>query len=91
MTLIGHVYFDWDGPRDSVTEYGKKLEASCKKKGTKFLGIWSPHQDKWNFVAMIEAKSMDEIFGSFAGAGGMPKEMKHSILKYYGRDYPKEA
>ena len=91
MTLIGHVYFDWDGPRDSVTEYGKKLETSCKKKGTKFLGIWSPHQDKWNFVAMIEAKSMDEIFGSFAGAGGMPKEMKHSILKYYNRNYPPEA
>jgi hypothetical protein len=91
IELLGHIYFDWEGPRDSVTEYGKKLEATCKKRGIKFMGVWSPYQDRWNFVAMIEARTMDDILGSFADAGAMPKEMKHSIIKYFGRDYHAEA
>jgi len=86
--MIGHVYFDWVGSRDSVKEYGKKLEAACKKKGTKFLGIWSPHQDKWNFVAMIEAETLDDVYKTFSEAGGMGDKMTHSIIKYYEKNYP---
>jgi hypothetical protein len=86
--MIGQVYFDWNGPRDSVVEYAKKLEESAKKRKTKFMGVWSPHQDKWNFTAMIEANTMEEIYQTFVDAGGMEKRMTHSILKYFERDYP---
>jgi hypothetical protein len=86
--LLGHVFFDWNGPRDSVVEYAKKLEEAAKKKKVKFLGVWSPHQDKWNFVAMIEADTMNEIYQTFTEAGGMGTRMTHSIIKYFERNYP---
>jgi hypothetical protein len=50
------MYFDWNDSRSTVKEFGDKLEAACKKMDTKFLGIYGPHQDKWNFVAMAEAQ-----------------------------------
>ena len=27
--MIAHYYFDWDGPRENVNEYGEKLEKAC--------------------------------------------------------------
>ena len=40
--MIAAIYFDWKGPRDTVKEYGEKLEKACEKTGAKFHGIWNP-------------------------------------------------
>jgi hypothetical protein len=86
--MIAQAFFDWNGPRDTVKEYGKKLEKACKKTGAKFHGIYNPPQDKWNFVAVFEAKGMDKVRETFGEAGGMPEKMGHIILKYYFKAYP---
>jgi hypothetical protein len=86
--LLAHVYFDWEGSQDELVEYAKKLESACKKTKTKFMGVWSPHQETWHYVAMIEANTMDEALQSFREAGGKIKSMPRGMLKYYFRTYP---
>lgn len=86
--MIGQIYFDWKGKRDSVKEYGKKLEEACKKTGNKFLGIYSPNQDKWNFCALIEIDTCNDLSKVFNEAGGMPETMPYGIFKYYVKNYP---
>ena len=85
--MLAHYYFDWDGPRDTVKEYGEKLEKACEKTGTKFLGIWGPGQDKYHFVAMIEAETMDESFKPWQEVG-RPDQITHVIFKFFGKVYP---
>ena len=55
IRMIAQYYFDWKGPRGTVKEYGEMLVKACEKTGAKFHGIYGPSQDKWNFVAVIEA------------------------------------
>jgi len=50
--MLSHFYFNWDRPKECVDEYGKKLETACTRAGTKFLGVYSPHQDRWNYVSI---------------------------------------
>jgi len=85
---IAQYYFDWKGPRDTVKEYGEKLVKACEKTGTKFHGIYGPGQDKWNFVAVIEAENMLECMKPFQKAGGMPENMPHFIVKFFNKVYP---
>ncbi len=86
--MIGLIFFDWEGSTDSLKEYGKKLEEACKKTKTKFMGIYSPHQDTWHYVAMVEANTMEEVLQSFREAGGKTKNIPRGMLKYYFRTYP---
>jgi hypothetical protein len=81
--MIGHIYFDWNDKRETVKEYGKKLEEACKKTGAKFLGLYGPHQDKWNFCAMIEVESINDVTRTFTESGGMSEKMPHAIFKYF--------
>jgi hypothetical protein len=83
--MIGHIYFDWKGTRGTVKEYEKKLEEACEKTGTKFLGIYGPHQDKWNFCAMIKIETINELTKTFSEAGGMSDKMPYAIFKYYSK------
>ncbi len=85
--MIAQVFFDWNGPRGTVKEFGDKLEKACEKTGVKFHGIYNPPQDKWNFVAVIEAEGMDKVRETFGEAGGMPEKMTHAIIKYYFKAY----
>ncbi len=43
--VLGHIYFDWKGPRGTVGEYGEKLKKACEKTGAKFKGIWGPRHE----------------------------------------------
>jgi hypothetical protein len=86
--MLAHVYFDWVGSGEELVEYAKKLESACTKTKTKFLGVWSPHQDKWHYVSMIEANTMDDAFQSFREAGGKVKNMSYGMIKYFFRTYP---
>jgi hypothetical protein len=81
------MYFDWKDKRDTVKEFGDKMEKACKKMGTKFLGIYGPHQDKWNFCAMVKADSINEFLASFNEAGGMSERMPHATFKYFSKTY----
>jgi len=85
--MIGFLFFDWDGPRDTVKEYGKILKEACEKTGVKFHGLYNPPQDKWNFVAAVEAENEVEMRKAFGEAGGMAPStgarMTHAIWKYY--------
>ena len=83
--MIGQIYFDWKGKRETVKEYGKKLEEACKKTGAKYLGLYGPHQDKWNFCAMIEVDSINDVTRTFQESGGMSENMPHAIFKYYSK------
>jgi hypothetical protein len=85
--MICHIYFDWNDKRDTVKEFGDKLKAACEKMDTKFLGIYGPHQDKWNFVAMVEAPSINDFLATFTEVGGMPEKMPHAIMKYFEKSY----
>jgi len=86
--MIAAIYFDWKGPRDTVKEYGEKLEKACEKTGAKFHGIWNPGQDKWNFVAFIEAEDHVECTKPFSEAGGMHEKMPHAVVKFFSKAYP---
>lgn len=81
--MLGHIYFDWTGARGTVSEYGEKLKKACGKTGAKFKGIWGPHNEKWNFVAMVEAENHSEIWKTFTEAGGMHEKMPHCVLAYF--------
>ena len=83
--MIGLIYFDWSGQRDTVKEYGKKLKKACEKTGVKFHGLYNPPQDKWNFTAALEAENEEEMRKAFREAGGMPETMTHAIFKYYNK------
>ena len=86
--MLAVCYFDWDGPRDSVKEFGEMLSKGCEKAGVKFHGIWNPGQDKWNFVAIMEADTYELAHKAFSEAGGMHKNMPHAIMKYFTKQYP---
>ena len=86
--MIAMIFFDWKGPRDTVKEYGEKLEKACKKTGAKFHGIFNPGQDKWNFVAVTEAENHMECTKPIGEAGGMPENMPHLVVKFYSKAYP---
>ncbi len=86
--MIGHILFDWEGSGEELVEYSKKLEQACKKTKTKFLGVFSPHQETWHYVAMVEANTMDEVYQSFREAGGKVKSMPRGMMRYYFRTYP---
>ena len=86
--VIALYYFDWKGPRDTVKEYGDMLKKACEKTGAKFHGIYGPGQDKWNFVAAVEAENSVECMKPFQEAGGMHEKMPHFIVKYFRKVYP---
>ena len=83
--MLGHIYFDWTGPRGTVKEYGEKLKKACEKTGAKFKGIWGPNNEKWNFVAMVEAEDHGGIFDAFREAGSMHEKMSHCVLAYFNK------
>lgn len=85
--VIMHMYFDWKGPRETVKEYGKKLEEACDKTSVKFWGVYSPTQDKWNFVAIFEAEELSDVVKPFREAGGWQENMTHAISKYFYKTY----
>lgn len=85
--MLAHYYFDWTGPRDTVKKYGEALQKACEKTGAKFLGIWGPGQDKYHFVAMIEAETMNDGFRPFQEVD-RPEELYHVEFKFYGKVYP---
>jgi hypothetical protein len=87
--MFGHFYFNWNGPREGLNEYGKKLEAACKRSGTKLIGIYAPHQDNWNYVSIIEGKTMADVYKTWGEVGFMTKEMTNSVIKYFTEMYPK--
>ena len=87
--MFGHFYFNWNGSREGLNEYGKKLEAACKRSGTKLIGIYAPHQDNWNYVSIIEGKKMADVYKTWGEVGFMTKEMTNSIIKYFTEMYPK--
>lgn len=86
--MLGLIYFDWKGPRGSVSEYGEKIKEACEKTGAKFKGIWGPHNDKWNFVVMIKAEDHAGIINAFNEAGGMHENMPHCVLSYFTKAWP---
>ena len=90
-------YFDWDGPRDTVKEYGKNLEKACEKSKVKFWGIYGPAQDKWNFVAVLEAETWNDFSKPLAEASRLSSarsssvmlpNMPYAIMKYFSKVYP---
>ena len=86
--MIGLIYFDWNGPRGSVSEYGELLKKACEKTGVKFKGIYGPHNDKWNFAAMVEAEDHAGLLKAFSEAGGMHEKMPHCIFSYFTKAWP---
>ena len=86
--VIGHIYFDWDGSGEELVEYAKKLEQACKKTKTNFMGVYSPHQETWHYVAMVEANTMEDVLQSFRESGGKGKNIPRGMMKYYFRTYP---
>ena len=70
-----------------IIEYGKTLEKTCKKVGCKFMGIMGPANDKYHYVAMIEAEDMTQGMRPFLETK-RPEELYHIEFKFYGNVYP---
>ena len=87
--MFGHFYFNWKGSSEGLNEYGNKLDAACKRASTKLIGIYAPHQDNWNYVAIVEGKTMTDIYKTWNEVGWMSKDMTNSIAKYFTEAYPK--
>jgi len=89
--MLVQYYLDMSGPsserRAKVIEYGKTLEKACKKTGCKFLGIMGPANDKYHYVAMIEAENMNDCMRPFIETE-RPEELYHIEFKFYGNVYP---
>lgn len=86
--MIALYFFDWNGPRESVKEYGKILKNASEGTNVKFHGLYNPPQDKWNFVAAFEGENEVVVREGFRKAGGMPEKMTHAIAKYYVKIFP---
>jgi len=89
--MLIQYYLDMSGSSSErqakVIEYGKTLEKACKKIGCKFLGIMGPANDKYHFVAMIEAENMNDGMRPFLETD-RPEELYHIEFKFYGNVYP---
>jgi hypothetical protein len=89
--MLVNYYIDMKGKsserREKIIEYGKTLEKACKKMGCKFLGIKGPANDKYHFVAMIDADTMDAGMRPFLETE-RPEELYHVEFKFYGNVYP---
>jgi hypothetical protein len=70
-----------------IIEYGKTLEKTCKKVGCKFMGIMGPANDKYHYVAMIEAEDMTQGMRPFLETD-RPETLYHIEFKFYGNVYP---
>lgn len=90
--MLVQYYFDMKGTTSerasSVIEYGKTLEKACENLGCKFLGIKGPANDKYHFVAMIEAETMDSGMRPFLETT-RPEELYHIEFKFFGNVYPR--
>ena len=91
MKMIVQYYVDVSGTsserQTKIIEYGKTLENACKKIGCKFLGIKGPANDKYHFVAFIDAADMTEGMRPFLETK-RPEELFHIEFKFYGNVYP---
>ena len=89
--MLVQYYLDMKGKSSErhakVIEYGKTLEKYCEKAGYKFYGIKGPANDKYHFVAMIDAETMDAGMKPFLETD-RPEELYHIEFKFYGNVYP---
>lgn len=84
------IYFDWNGTRNELEEYCKKVKAACVKNGLTYKGCHGPPQDRYHYAIFIENEKVapstpeyDSFNPVFGESGGKPPQMGHLIFKYY--------
>ena len=86
--MLAQYYFDLTGTSSErekrVKEYGETLKKACEKIGCKFLGVWGPANDKYHYVAMLEAETMNDCMRPYMETT-RPEYLYHIEFKFYGK------
>lgn len=59
--MIILIYFDWTGSRKELKDWNERIIESCKNIGVKYMGLYGPHNKKWNYVSIFESESYDKF------------------------------
>jgi hypothetical protein len=74
--MILFIYFDWTSTKKELEKWNQQVIEACKKNGLKYLGLFSPMGQKYNYVWMIETDSADNFING-AKKLNRPKAMTH--------------
>lgn len=66
------LYFDWLGTPSELKEWETNLKEACAKTGVEYKGLYSPLNEKWNYVSILET----EEYSNFLAMG-------KSMVKHY--------
>lgn len=78
--MIILLYFDWNGSRKELKEWNDSIVESCKNTGVKYMGLYGPHNEKWNFVSVFESESYDKFLDMGRNVIRSPR-MPHHITE----------
>jgi len=78
--LIVLLYFDWVGSVTELKELNEKIKTVCDQGGVRYLGLYGPMNQKWNYVWMFDARTYEE-FGNAARQVHRHVKMPHHIAE----------
>ena len=94
MDYIIQVCFQWKGITEGLKEHYELVKKVCaEKEGVKFMGLYGPLNERWNWVYMYKAESWEKYWEAdrkFLSelSGGRPKQATNLIYRMYRKFEP---
>ena len=78
--MIILLYFDWNGAVSELKDFNDKIRKCCEQTGVKYMGLYGPMNQKWNYVWIFDAGTYEEFLGMARQFHRHPK-MPHHIAE----------
>jgi hypothetical protein len=93
VNFIVQVLFQWKGITDGLKEDYEKLKKAINEvDGVKFLGLYGPTNERWNWVYIFEVKERHKFWNAMDNwselRGGRPKQLTNLIIRWYRKREP---
>ena len=93
MDYIVQVFFQWKGITEGLKVHYDAVKKVCgDEEGVKFLGLFGPYNDRWNWAYMFKAESWEKFREADMKivklVGGRPKQITNLVYKLYEKYEP---
>lgn len=93
MDYIFQICFQWKGVTEGLKKHYDAVKKVCEEKeGVKFLGLYGPYNERWNWVYMFKADSWEKFREAdrawAAEYGGRPENAYNMIYRMYEKFEP---
>lgn len=93
MDYIIHICFQWKGVTEGLKKHYDAVKKTCEgMEGVKFMGLYGPYNERWNWVYMFKAESWEKLREASREwtelYGGRPKQATNLIHRLYEKFEP---